>query len=174
MSSDVKLIKELKQNSAKAFKQVYHQYYKLVYFNAYSILNNSEDAEDVMQNTFIKLMKNIEAINDDSNLKQLLSKMSKNEAIDLYRKKVNRKEVYDESLMNSLKSNDNKNDFDLIITLNNLLEKSEAEIVVKKIVYDYSFKEIALEANNSIGIIQAKYYKALEKLKSYYKGELLK
>lgn len=174
MSSDVKLIKELRNNSSKAFKKVYYQYYRLVYYHAYSILNNKEDAEDVMQNTFIKLMKNIESIDDDSSLKQLLSRMSKNEAIDLYRKKANRKEIYDDTLIDSLKDNNNNTDFDVIITLNNVLEKDEANIMTLKIVYDYSFNEIAKEFNETLGIIQAKYYKALEKLKKYYKGEMPK
>lgn len=172
MSSEVKLIKELKNNSAKAFKQVYHQYYKLVYYHAYSILNNKEDAEDVMQNTFIKLMKNIDAIDNDSNLKHLLSRISKNEAIDLYRKKVNRKEIFDDNLVMSIKDDNNYADFDLIISLNNVLENDEAKILSLKIVYDYSFIEIAKELNQTIGVIQAKYYKAIEKLKIYYKGEI--
>ena len=60
MKNDVKLIKELKHNSEKAFKKVYEQYKNLVYYQAYIILNNKEDAEDVLQNTFIKFMRNIE------------------------------------------------------------------------------------------------------------------
>ena len=98
MKNDVKLIKELKRNSEKAFKKVYEQYKNLVYYQAYCILNNKEDAEDVLQNTFIKFMKNIEYIDDDSSLNQLLSKMSKNEAIDMYRKKVRRNETLDDNI----------------------------------------------------------------------------
>ena len=90
MKNDVKLIKELKHNSEKTFKKVYEQYKNLVYYQAYIILNNKEDAEDVLQNTFIKFMRNIEYIDDDSSLNQLLSKMSKNEAIDMYRKRNRR------------------------------------------------------------------------------------
>ena len=59
MSSDYYLVKELKNNSLEAFKKVYYKYYKLVYFQAYQILNNKEDAEDVMQNTFLKFMNKI-------------------------------------------------------------------------------------------------------------------
>lgn len=90
MGSDKKLIKELKSKQSSAFLQVYEKYKNLVYYQAYLILNNKEDAEDVSQNTFLKFMYSIEGIKDDSNLKQLLSTISKNEAIDLYRKKSKR------------------------------------------------------------------------------------
>ena len=170
MSSDYKIIIGLKRQSEKAFKKVYYQYNKLVYYHAYNILNNKEDAEDVMQNTFIKLMKNIDAIDDDSNLKQLLSKMSKNEAIDLYRKKANRKEIYDEDIVNNIKSEENdRSEINVIMTLNNALDKLESQIMTLKIVFDYSFEEIANELQESIGTIQSKYYKSLKVLKNYYK-----
>ena len=68
MSSDYKTILKLKSKSEKTFKKVYYQYNKLVYYHAYNIINNKEDAEDVMQNIFIKLMKNIYAIDDDAYL----------------------------------------------------------------------------------------------------------
>lgn len=173
MGSDYKLVKELKLHSAKAFKIVYEQYKNLVFYQAYLILNNKEDAEDVTQNSFIKLMNSIDAIRDDTNLKQLLSKISRNEAIDLYRKKVNQKEIYDENLLNSL-SDENSNELNVVMTLNNLLSKDEANIMILKIVFDYSFIEIAEEINDTIGVIQAKYYKALKKLKRYYKESELK
>ena len=106
MSSDLKIISGLKRRSEKAFKKVYYQYKNLVYYHAFNILNNKEDAEDIMQNTFIKLMKNIDSIDDNSNLKQLLSKISKNEAIDLYRRKANHQHIYDENLVNNIKNNE--------------------------------------------------------------------
>lgn len=170
MSSDLKIISGLKRHSEKAFKKVYYQYKNLVYYHAYNILNNKEDAEDIMQNTFIKLMKNIDAIDDNSNLRQLLSKISKNEAIDLYRRKTNHKEIYDETIINNIKSEEKDNsEINVIMTLNNALNKMESQIMTLKIVFDYSFEEIANELQESIGTIQAKYYKSLKVLKNYYK-----
>lgn len=170
MKNDVKLIKELKRNSEKAFKKVYDQYKNLVYYQAYCILNNKEDAEDVLQNTFIKFMKNIEYIDDDSSLNQLLSKMSKNEAIDMYRKKVKRNETLDDNI-NTYKEDDFDNSkVNVILTLNNALKPLDASIIALKIIFDYSFEDIAQELNESIGVVQARYYKAIKVLKSYYKG----
>lgn len=171
MKNDVKLIKELKSNSEKAFKKVYDQYKNLVYYQAYCILNNKEDAEDVTQNTFVKFMKNIDVIDNDSNIKQLLSSISKNEAIDLYRRKANRKEIFDENILNNIKEKeDDSSKINVIMTLNNALNKKDSHIMILKIVYDYSFEEISKEINETIGVVQSSYYKSLKILKQYYKG----
>ena len=169
MKNDVKLIKELKHNSEKAFKKVYEQYKNLVYYQAYIILNNKEDAEDILQNTFIKFMRNIEYIDDDSSLNQLLSKMSKNEAIDMYRKRTRRNEVLDDNV-NTYKDEFDTSKINVILTLNNTLKPLDASIIALKIIFDYSFEDISKELNESIGVIQARYYKALKVLKAYYKG----
>lgn len=169
MSSDYYLVKELKNNSLEAFKKVYYKYYKLVYFQAYQILNNKEDAEDVMQNTFLKFMNKINTIDDNSNIKQYLSLISKNEAIDLYRKKSNRKEIYDETILNNYKVNNENTDSFVIITLNNTLEKTDALILTYKIVYDYTFNEISKELSMPLGTILTRYGKAIKQLKKYYK-----
>lgn len=171
MSSDFKIIKELKRNSENAFKKIYYQYKNLVFYQAYNILNNKEDAEDVTQNTFVKFMRNIEVIDNDSNIKQLLSSISKNEAIDLYRKKANRKEIFDENMINNVKEiEDDSSKVNVIMTLNNALNKKDSHIMILKIVYDYSFEEISKEINETIGVVQSSYYKSLKILKQYYKG----
>ena len=171
MSSDFKIIKELKRNSENAFKKIYYQYKNLVFYQAYNILNNKEDAEDVTQNTFIKFMRNIEVIDNDSNIKQLLSSISKNEAIDLYRRKANRKEIFDENILNNIKEKeDDSSKINVIMTLNNALNKKDSHIMILKIVYDYSFEEISKEINETIGVVQSSYYKSLKILKQYYKG----
>lgn len=171
MSSDFKIIKELKRNSENAFKKIYYQYKNLVFYQAYNILNNKEDSEDVTQNTFVKFMKNIDVIDNDSNIKQLLSSISKNEAIDLYRRKANRKEIFDENILNNIKEKeDDSSKINVIMTLNNALNKKDSHIMILKIVYDYSFEEISKEINETIGVVQSSYYKSLKILKQYYKG----
>ena len=114
-------------------------------------------------------MQNIDLIDENSSLKALLSKIAKNEAIDVYRKNASRKEVYNEELLNNQKDeSSNDENFNVIISLNNTLENTEAKIVSLKIVYDYSFSEIAEELDLTIGMVQAKYYKAIKQLKQHY------
>lgn len=173
MSKDVKIIKRLKDKSEKYYKLVYYQYSNLIFYLAFDILNNKEDAEDVMQTTFIKFFRNIDYISEESSIKSLLCRICKNEAIDLYRKKANSKEVYNEQLLDNKKDESvDQSKASLLLTLENTLNKQEAHIIALKIIYDFSFQEIAEEINESIGSVQAKYYKAIKKLKKYYKEEI--
>lgn len=46
------------------FLQIYKQYYRLMFQVAYSILRNTEDTEDALQEAFIRIDKNISKISD--------------------------------------------------------------------------------------------------------------
>ena len=46
------------------FDRIYEQYYRLMYQVAYGILQNTEDTEDVLQESFIRIEKNISKISD--------------------------------------------------------------------------------------------------------------
>lgn len=46
------------------FDRIYEQYYRLMYQVAYDILQNTEDTEDVLQESFIRIEKNISKISD--------------------------------------------------------------------------------------------------------------
>lgn len=171
MSKDYRLIKNCKAGSEKAFDEIYYSYYRLVFYQAYQVLNNKDDAEDVMQNTFIKFMRGINDIDDNSNLKQLLSTIAKNLAIDEYRRKENisNKTTYIENVDSIESVSDRYSESEILISLRGTLEKDEAKVFVLKVVYDYTFKEIAEDLNVTLNVVEAKYYKALKKVKAYYK-----
>ena len=44
------------------FEQIYHQYRGLMYTRAYDIVQNSETAEDVVHESFIKIAKNMHMV----------------------------------------------------------------------------------------------------------------
>lgn len=171
MSKDYRLIKNCKAGSEKAFDEIYYSYYRLVFYQAYQVLNNKDDAEDVMQNTFIKFMRGINDIDDNSNLKQLLSTIAKNLAIDEYRRKENisNKTTCVENVDSIGSVSDRYSESEILISLRGALEKDEAKVFVLKVVYDYTFKEIAEDLNVTLNVVEAKYYKALKKVKAYYK-----
>ena len=83
----------------------------------------------------------------------------------------NRKEIFDENILNNIKEKeDDSSKINVIMTLNNALNKKDSHIMILKIVYDYSFEEISKEINETIGVVQSSYYKSLKILKQYYKG----
>lgn len=74
------------------FETVYHQYRGLMYYVAYRILNNAEDAEDAVHDAFIKIAENMKKISDPvcPKTQSYVVTIVENKAIDLYRRKQRR------------------------------------------------------------------------------------
>jgi RNA polymerase sigma-70 factor (ECF subfamily) len=60
------LVREAKRGSQQAFEQLVEKYKKKAYFLARKLLTNSEDAEDVAQEAFIKAYKNIGSFREEA------------------------------------------------------------------------------------------------------------
>ncbi|MDP5092697.1 MAG: RNA polymerase subunit sigma-70, partial [Polaribacter sp.] len=65
MISEITLIEQLKNASSKndAFRELVKQYKERLYWHIRKIVISHDDADDVLQNTFIKIFKNIESFN---------------------------------------------------------------------------------------------------------------
>ena len=163
-----KVILKLKKRDEKAFDIVYDTYYKLIYFIAYDILKDQYAAEDIMQETFIKLMENIEDYNHKGSFKQYLTTIARNLSLNELKKRNTHEEL---SLDEDISSSTEQSNLNVLLTLDNNLDKLESEIVKYKVLYDYSFQEIADTLNLSIGKVQSQYYLAIKKLKHYFEKE---
>lgn len=82
------------ENRSK-FEIVYYTYRKRMLSMAYSVLQNKEDSEDCVQETFIRIARNIKAIDDPYSAETLayVMKAAKNNAINML-KKNNRRSIY--------------------------------------------------------------------------------
>ena len=81
------LFEEIKENRKKAMEEFYHQYHKIVYAIAFSILKNKEDAEDVMQIVFEKIQ-TIDKTKLPSDKEMIwLYTLTKNETLNYLKKK---------------------------------------------------------------------------------------
>ena len=81
---------------------IYEMFSKAMYSRAFSILNNVGDAEDAVQEAFIRLFKNVNSIKDPSSreTKCFAIIITENCAIDIYRKRkrLNETELSEDSL----------------------------------------------------------------------------
>lgn len=91
------LISELKSGSHDAFNRIYEMYSKRLFAFCVQYTKSSEDAEDIVQDVFIRLWSNKEKIHQEETLRSLLFIMSKNHLINSYRAKVN-SPIYEEYL----------------------------------------------------------------------------
>ena len=171
MSINEKVILDLKLKKKYAFDLVYQEYYRLVYYIALDITRDEQVSQDVLQETFIKLMNDISNYQEKGSFKQYLASIAKSCALNEYKKRKQNKETLQVPLDASY--NEDYSKFELTITLNKLLSPEEAKIVYKKVVLEDSFQDIADELNQTLGVIQAKYYRAMKILKKHYEEEKL-
>lgn len=84
--SDQELTALLKERDQLAFTEVYRRYWHLLYIHAYKMLNDEDQAKDVIQELFIALWSKVSAMEINSSLKSYLYAMTRNRVINFIRK----------------------------------------------------------------------------------------
>lgn len=84
---DKKLIAEYLAGDGEALAKLVEHNLKLIYRYAFRLARDEEDAEDITQETFVKLWRNIGKFDLDKNFRTWLLGIAHNTAIDLLRKK---------------------------------------------------------------------------------------
>ena len=83
MQNEAKLLSQLKFDDSKelAFKTLIKRYKENLYWHIRKIVISHDDADDVLQNTFVKVFKNIDKFNGDSKLYTWMYRIATNESI---------------------------------------------------------------------------------------------
>ena len=81
------LIESCKKQSSKAQMEVYRIFYRSIYNTCYRILRRQDDAEDAMQDSFIKVFEKIESYSSGTPFEAWIKRIAINTSIDMLRKK---------------------------------------------------------------------------------------
>jgi len=95
--SDLDLVRQLKANDMTGFDMLYRKYSQRIYQFSFSILKSQVDAEEIVQETFIRIWEKREDFIEGYPFQPFLFKIAKNAFLNLNRKKVNRK-VFEDHL----------------------------------------------------------------------------
>ena len=142
------------------FDSIYEEYFDRIYYKVVSVVKNESDAEDICQDTFISVYKNLEKFREESNIYTWIYRIAINKTYDFFKKRKLEFEINDDVL--SLPEDIN---FDSKVILEEklkLLEEKEREIVILKDIYGYKLKEIAEIKNMNLSTVKSVYYKALK------------
>ena len=142
------------------FDNIYEEYFDRVYYKVLSVVKNDDDAEDICQETFISVYKNLSKFREESNIYTWIYRIAINKTYDFFKKRKLEFEINDDVL--SLPEDIN---FDTKVILEEklkLISDKEREIVVLKDIYGYKLKEIAEIKNMNLSTVKSVYYKALK------------
>ena len=100
MQNEAKLLSLLKLDNSKelAFKTLVKRYKEKLYWHIRKIVISHDDADDVLQNTFIKIFRNIDKFKGDSKLYTWMYRIATNESISFLNSKAKRNQVSNETL----------------------------------------------------------------------------
>ena len=142
------------------FDNIYEEYFDRVYYKFLSVVKNDDDAEDICQETFISVYKNLSKFREESNIYTWIYRIAINKTYDFFKKRKVEFEINDDVL--SLPEDVN---FDTKVILQEklkLISEKEREIVILKDIYGYKLKEIAEMKNMNLSTVKSVYYKALK------------
>jgi RNA polymerase sigma factor (sigma-70 family) len=161
------LIEECRKGNSKAQFRLYNQYSKAMYNMAHRILNNREDAEDILQEAFIECFRNIESFRFESTFGAWLKKIVINKCINY----LNRKKI-DLTLSETLPVMANEEDEEIIYDTKlifrgiEMLPDGYRIILTLYLLEGYDHSEIAQILGISESTSKSQYSRAKEKLKN--------
>ena len=150
------------------FNRIYNAYYKLLLHVAFDYLNSKNDAEDVIQEVFMKLYESRKQFNDDEHLKYWLVKVTNNKCIDHLRHIKNKEMLISNDHIDILNNQDNKED-SLQRRVQEAIDKlniNDKTIIVLYYYNDLSLKEISKVLSISEANVKKRISRARIKLKS--------
>lgn len=149
------------------FEDIFNEYSKLVAFIISKYVHIKEDVEDLVMDVFLKFYE-AALKNDITNIKAYLAVIAKNTSISFLKKEKNIFIEYDDNVYLE-DSTDNTTYNDIITKMKSVLNDEEVNIIILKVVYGYTFKELALKNSQKPSTISSKYFRAINRFKRSYK-----
>lgn len=164
----------------RGFKLLVQQYQEKLYWHIRRMVESHEDANDIIQNTFLKVYKSIHRFERKSKLYTWLYRIATNEAISFLNRK-NRMKIQsidheDLRIDHSLKADTPLNGEEIYAKLKNATKTlpQKQRIVFNMRYYDdMSYKEISEVLGTSVGSLKASFHHAVKKIEVFLvKNEL--
>ncbi len=174
MPHEKNLIDRLQTRSSRdqAFRDLVLLYQEHIYWHVRRFVLDHEDANDVVQNTFIKAYKGLEGFKGDSKLYTWLYRIASNESI-TYIKKVKRSVKGGLEAAERLEA-DTYFDGDAVDLMlqRALAQLPEKQRLVFNMKYydDMTYKEISTILDTSVGALKASFHHAVKKIEFYLKN----
>lgn len=167
------LIRKLAVGDKKALEELYHETRAAIYGFALSMLKNASDAEDVLQETYIKIWANADRYSAKGTPMAWILTITKNLALMKMRERKRHQDLEPEEWDMSFSIPDsagNSDDKHLLEAALNILTEEERKIILLHAVSGMKHREIADLLDMALPTVLSKYHRALKKLRKYIEG----
>jgi RNA polymerase sigma-70 factor (ECF subfamily) len=187
-NTDEELIKGALQGNQEAYKKLLERHRHAIFHIAYKIVRNSEEAADLVQETFMKAFASLSSYRFEYRFSTWLYRIAANNAIDLLRKRkiealsLDRPvETKDGSVELQLPDWTHNPEFDFTRKQQRIsieeaiatLPSKYREVIVYRHSEDKSYDEIARILDIPVGTVKARIFRARELLKKKLKNPMM-
>lgn len=173
---DKELLLQFKEESTRerAYTSIIKKYQEKLYWHIRRMVVDHDDANDVLQNMFIKVWKNLENFREDSQLYTWLYRIATNESLTFLEQQKRRSSISlsneESSIVNKLQADkdfdSNKLEWKLQLAIQELPDKQKAVFNLR--YYDeMPYEEMSRVLETSEGALKASYHHAVKKIEDY-------
>ena len=159
----------------EAFGEVIKLYSEPLYWQIRRMVNNHDDANDLLQNTFMKAWSAIENFRGEAKLSTWLHKIAINESITFLEKERKRNNISlddEESyLINTIEADSNVDGDELALKLRKAIASlpEKQRLVFNMKYYDeMKYEEMSEILGTSVGALKASYHLAVKKIEQFF------
>lgn len=171
-NEDAILVRALKGGDVGAFDQLFDLYGKRLFHFSYGYLKSREDAEGVVQETFLKIWRNRKQLNPDLSFKAYVFKIAYHQILELFEKNSQRQayqhKIIEEAIVFTDEANERLNYQLLLEKVESLIQKlppRQRDILLKRRKEGIPVKEIAAELGISAKTVENHLTEALKNLR---------
>ncbi|PCE62461.1 RNA polymerase sigma factor [Sediminicola luteus] len=176
MTAEERLLDRLQDPETlhQGFGELVNEYKERLYWHIRRIVLNHADADDVLQNTFVKIYRNLHGFKGESKLYSWMYRIATNEALSFLKSKSRRLGVtegsYTEMMAEKLESDVYFDGDDIALQLQKalaLLPEKQRLVFNMKYFEDMKYHDISEVLGTSVGALKASYHLAVKKLEKY-------
>jgi len=161
-----------------AFQKLLRDFHKPLYNHIRNIVLNHDDADDVLQNTFVKVFQNLKNFKGDSKLFSWMYRIATNEAITFINNKAKRNGTTSEAMQTKIVENLQSDVYfdgnEIQIKLQkaiNLLPEKQQLVFKMKYYEEMKYENMSEILGTSVGALKASYHHAVKKIEDYMKTQ---
>lgn len=159
----------------KAFEEVIALYSEQLYWQIRRMVQNHEDANDLLQNTFIKAWQNIDQFRGAAKLSTWLHKIAINESLthldQMKRRQTSTLDDPEAALINTIEADTDIDGDSLALELRKAIASlPEKQRLVFNMRYydDMPYEQISNILGTSVGALKASYHHAVKKIEQHF------
>lgn len=174
--TEKKILSQLRkpQSFEQGFSALVQTYQERLYWHIRSMVGDHHAADEVLQNTFIKIYKGIKNFRGEAALYTWMHRIATNESLSYLKKRKRRATVALEDgpagVLASKGSTDGLNGDQITQLLQRALEtlpEKQQQVFIGRYYDNLSYKELSSRSGTSVGGLKASYHHAVKKIEAF-------